>query len=233
MVITNTGRIMLKETKEFIDTFEPKLPLKPTEKLALVISFIFHPVFMPTILVYAMYKFVPASFAGTDPKNFGFVYMMPVFACTAFFPILSVVLMKALGFVESIHLYKPRDRYIPLVVCMIFYFTLYWFFKQANAPFLLRLLLLGSYWNLVALFIANIFIKVSMHTTGAGGMIGMLIAIMFVSPISLTLPLFLGLLIAGAIGTARMLLRAHHASEIWLGYVLGIVVQLSAYWYLS
>ncbi|MCD6064306.1 MAG: hypothetical protein K0R82_2217 [Flavipsychrobacter sp.] len=223
---------MLKETKDFIDTFEPKLPLKPTEKLALVISFIFHPVFMPTILFYAMYKFVPASFAELTSKEFGLRLLM-VFMNTAFFPILSVFLMKALGFVESIHLYKPRDRYIPLVVCMILYFTTYYFFKQQNAPFLLLLLLLGSYWNLVALFIINIFFKVSMHTTGAGGMIGMLIALMFVSPISLTLPLFLGLLIAGMIGTARMLLRAHHASEIWMGYALGIIVQLSAYWYLS
>src|SRR5690606_28937553 len=96
---------------------------------ALFISFIFHPVFMPTILAYAMYKFVPASFAGIAPRDFGFVYMLPIFACTAFFPILSVFLMKKLEFVESIHLYKPKDRFIPLIVCMIFYYTLYYFYK--------------------------------------------------------------------------------------------------------
>lgn len=223
---------MLKETKEFIETFEPKLPSKATRNFSLLISFIFHPVFMPTILTYGMYYFVRAQFAGIDSRMFN-MHLIMIFMSTAFFPILSVLLMKALGFVDSIHLYKPRDRFIPLVACMLCYFGTYWFFKENNAPFLLRLLLLGSYLNIVALFLVNIFFKVSMHTTGAGGMLGMLIVLMILSPVSLALPLFLGLLIAGMVGTARMLLRAHHASEIWFGYLLGIAVQLAAYWYLS
>ena len=116
---------------------------------------------------------------------------------------------------------------------MTLYYITYYFLKEKEAPFLLLLMLLGSYWNLVALFMANIFFRVSMHTTGAGGMLGMLIVLLIISPISLTIPLFLGLLTAGMIGTARMLLRAHLASEIWIGYLLGIVVQLAAYWYLA
>jgi hypothetical protein len=232
MAVTHTGRIMLKETKEFIDTFEPKLPSKATRNFSLLISFIFHPVFLPTILTYGMYYFVSAQFAGIEPRMFN-MHLLMIFMSTAFFPILGVFLMKALDFVESIHLYKPRDRFIPLAFCMLCYFGTYYFFKQNNAPFLLNLLLLGSFLNIVALFLVNIFFKISMHTTGAGGMLGMLIVLMILSPVSLALPLFLGLLIAGMVGTARMLLKAHHSSEIWLGYLLGMVVQLAAYWYLS
>ena len=76
MAVTHTGRIMLKETKEFIDTFEPKLPSKATRNFALLVSFIFHPVFMPTIMLYAMYKFVPASFAGVMSKDFTLLLLM-------------------------------------------------------------------------------------------------------------------------------------------------------------
>lgn len=66
----------------------------------------------------------------------------------------------------------------------------------------------------------------------AGGMLGMLIVLMIVTPVSMTVPLIAGILIAGASGTARMLLGAHTQFEIWVGYVLGILVMLAAYWYL-
>lgn len=232
MAVTRIRCLMLKETKDFIDNFEPKLPSKATQAVAHFISFVFHPVFMPTILAFAMYHFVRASFADIEPKQFGARLLM-IFMTTAFFPILSVFIMKGLNLVENIHLYKRRDRLIPLIISMIFYYPTYYFLKAQGDPFVLQLLLLGSYWNIVALFLVNIFFKVSMHTTGAGGMLGMLIVLLIISPINLALPLFLGLFIAGFIGTARMLLRAHRQSEIWLGYVMGMAVQLAAYWYLS
>lgn len=222
---------MLKETKEFIETFEPKLPSKATKAFAHIVSFIFHPVFMPTILAYGMYYFVRASFAGIEHRQL-MMLLLQIFANTAFFPILAVLLMKGLGFVESIHLYKPKERLIPLMVCMVLYYVTYYYFKRTNAPILLQLLMLGSYCNIVALFIINIFFRISMHTTGAGGMLGMLIVLLLVSPVSLTIPFFLGIFIAGFVGTARLLLKAHKPSEIWWGYVLGIVVQLGAYVFL-
>src|SRR5690606_38496695 len=156
-----------------------------------------------------------------------------VFIGTAFFPIISVLLMKALKFVESIHLYKPKDRIIPLIGSMVFYFWIYHVSKNIDAPFLLRVMLLGAFWGVIALFIMNIFYKVSMHTAGAGSMIGMVIVLLMTSPIAMTIPLFLAMGIAGLVGTARLLLGAHRTYEIWLGYGLGIVIQLAAYFYLS
>lgn len=200
---------------------------------AMVVSFVFHPVFMPTILTYAIYRFVPASFAGMDDRAFQLKYLIPVFIGTAFFPIISVLLMKALKFVESIHLYKPKDRVIPLIGAMVFYFWIYHVSKNIDAPFLLRVLLLGAFWGVIGLFIVNIFYKVSLHAAGAGSMIGMVIVLLLTSPIAMTIPLFLSLGIAGLVGTARMLLGAHRAYEIWLGYILGTLIQLSAYFYLS
>ncbi|RYE24230.1 MAG: hypothetical protein EOP51_08075 [Sphingobacteriales bacterium] len=213
---------------------EPKVntKYKPVAWLAHVISFLFHPVFMPTIMAYAMYRFVPAYFAGTSPQEYSFRFLLPIFIITAFFPIISVLIMKGLDFIKSVHLYDPKDRIIPLITSMVFYFWMYWVFKNINAPFLLQVLALGSFWGVILLFMVNIFFKVSMHTSGAGGMLGMLIVLMMLSPVSLTLPLFLGLIVAGIIGTARLLLGAHQPSEIWLGYILGIIVQVGAYLYL-
>jgi hypothetical protein len=79
----------------------------------------------------------------------------------------------------------------------------------------------------------NIFFKISMHTSAAGSMIGVMMILMFLSPVNLVLPFFLILIIAGLIGTSRMILSAHRSGELWLGYITGILVQVLAYWYLK
>ncbi len=105
--------------------------------------------------------------------------------------------------------------------------------KNGQAPLTIRVLILGAFWGVIVVFIANIFTKVSMHTAAAGGVLGIVLVVMMVSHINLFLPLLLALLIGGLIGTARIVLQAHRPSEVWLGYLIGVLVQLAAYWYLK
>jgi hypothetical protein len=72
-----------------------------------------------------------------------------------------------------------------------------------------------------------------MHTSTAGAMIGILIVLMMTSTVNMTIPLLVGIGIAGIIGTARMILGAHQRGDIWLGYIIGILVQLGAYVYMK
>jgi membrane-associated phospholipid phosphatase len=116
---------------------------------------------------------------------------------------------------------------------MTFYFWAYWVFKNTESPFILRVLLLGCFWGVITVFMINIFFKISMHTSATGSMIGILMIMMFLSPVNLVLPFFIALIIAGLIGTSRMILKAHYLGEIWAGYIIGILVQVAAYLYLK
>lgn len=198
---------------------------------AKIVSYLFHPVFMPTIMAIMVSYLNKSAFAAMDSPH-----RLQLFANialnTIFFPIIATLLMKALGFIESIQMHKSKDRIIPLIATMIFYFWAYLVVKNSQAPLTIRVLMLGSFWGIIAVFIVNIFIKVSMHTAAAGGVLGIVLVVMMISHISLFLPLLLALLIGGIIGTARMILQAHRPSEVWLGYLVGVLVQLAAYWYL-
>jgi hypothetical protein len=57
--------------------------------------------------------------------------------------------------------------------------------------------------------------------------------LMTMSSANMVLPLFAAIFIAGIIGTARMILGAHQRGDIWLGYIIGILVQLGAYVYMK
>jgi hypothetical protein len=204
--------------------------------MANLVSYVFHPLFMSLAMTLLLYKLSPQSFAGFNVVHFGkppLPLVASIFVSTVFFPLLSVLLMKALGFVESITLDGPKDRIIPLIATMTFYFWIYNVMSNTNAPFLLKVLLLGSFWGVIAIFMINIFFKISMHTTAAGGAVGMMLVLLLYSPANMVLPFFITLLFAGIIGTARLILSAHSKQEVWLGYIIGFLVQMTAYWYLQ
>jgi hypothetical protein len=217
------------EKASTISTYHHKKGLRVIAEIA---SYVFHPVFMPTVMTLVVAYLSQVDFAGVDFKEK--VQWTGIMAeLTLFYPLFSILLMKALGFVDSIRLKTSKDRIIPLIATMIFYFWAYRVFKNFHAPFILLVLLLGNFWGIIVVFMANIFIKISMHTAAAGGMLGILTVLMFVGHVNLFIPFLITLLIAGIIGTARMILQQHSPMEIWLGYAAGIAVQIGAYWYLS
>lgn len=212
-----------------------KHPSKALRFLAMMASYVFHPVFMPTVMAIVLYRLSPASFAGYTPKMFTAVLLLPIIINTLIFPLIGALLSKGVGFTESIHMKTTKDRIIPLLISMIFYFWAYHVFRSTrdfHVPEILLVLLLGSFWGVIAVFMVNIFLKISMHTAAAGSMLGILLVLMFSSPVNMILPFFIALLIAGIIGTARLILNAHQRFELWLGYAVGILVQLAAWWYL-
>ena len=210
--------------------------------LATLVSFVFHPVFMPVVMILLVYKLAPVNFAGIpvtpvgDPRQIMTLgnLLLIVALLTVFFPLFSVFIMKKLGLVQTIEMHEPKDRILPLIAITIFYFWANHVMGnlQPAPPFVVRLLILGSFWSVIALFMASIFFKISMHATAAGGMLGLFIALLFINPIDMRVPLFVALILAGVIGTARLLLRAHRPWEVWSGYVVGLVIQLGAYYYL-
>lgn len=204
---------------------------KPLRVMATLVSYLFHPVFMPTIMCIALYLLSPVSFKSLPQEILKF-RLGTVVMLTIFFPLFSVLLMKKLDFIQSIHMRDPKDRIIPLITIMIFYFWVQQVFSNLkDSPPLIKVLMLGAFWGIILLFLVSIFFKVSMHTTAAGGMIGILIVLLFTSQVNMLAPLLVSLVIAGIIGTARLILGEHRLPEIWLGYFLGIVVQLAAWAY--
>jgi hypothetical protein len=77
--------------------------------------------------------------------------------------------MKPLGFISSYKMPTARERTIPLMATMIFYFWIsHVFNNMAGAvPQVLKVLLLGNFWGIIVVFIVNIFTRVSMHTSAA------------------------------------------------------------------
>lgn len=209
---------------------------KTLKAAAQVVSAICHPVFMPVAMAFFLYKISPVSFSNI-PQDKLLQWLAVLALNTILFPLITVFLLKKLNFISSIYLRTSKDRIIPLIATMIFYFWTYMVFKNFTvptaAPQILKIFLLGNFWGIICIFMVNIFKKVSMHAAAAGSMMGIIISLMIMSRVNLFFALTASIIIAGIIGTARLVLRAHTQGEIGLGYFLGVVAQLSAYFYLT
>jgi hypothetical protein len=198
-----------------------------------IISVLFHPVFMPLLMALAVYALMPGSFAGIKEKQLILLFVS-IGVSTLFFPLFTIGLMKPLGFISSFQMPTSRERTIPLIAVMIFYFWISHVFNNLPAiPLALKVLLLGNFWGIILVFLANIFTRISMHTAAAGGMIGILLVLLILSPANIVMPFFGALILAGIIGTARLALGAHQRGDIWLGYIIGILCQVGAYIYMK
>lgn len=152
---------------------------------------------------------------------------------TILFPFLVIVLLRLSGLISNARMHDAKDRTVPLISTLIVYIWTYNFFDhQEKTPLLLQVLLLGSCCALVIIFSVNLFYKVSVHTTAAAIMPGILIVSMMEGRLPVTiLP---GAIIAALIvGIVRWFLGAHTVGQILIGYFIGISMQIAAYFFLK
>ncbi len=205
--------------------------------LSNTVSWIFHPVFMPLITALVLYILTRSSFVGFD-VTYLYQLLGTTFLNTIFFPLFLTLLLYKLGFIKSIRLRDRKDRIVPLMGSMIFYFWIYQVFKNFgshnnlpdDALFIFKVFFLGNFFGIIGVFLINIFTKLSMHTAAAGGAIGILSILSFTGSLNILPVVLCAVLIAGIIGTARILLHEHNQFQIWSGYVTGFAAMWLAYW---
>ena len=141
-------------------------------------SWLFHPLFIPLIVVYFIVYIHPSYLSGFNDRGKMQVLMI-VTLNAVFFPLLTVLLLKGVGFIQSVFLRTQKDRIIPYIACSIFYFWTYHVFRQQHQfPPVLPAFFFGALIASSAALMANIYYKVSMHAIGMGGLIGLFIVIM-------------------------------------------------------
>jgi hypothetical protein len=80
--------------------------------------------------------------------------------------------------------------------------------------------------------IANIFFKISMHAMGVGGLLGLMIIVLFDGQMYSGIPLVVSLLLAGMVMTSRMITGDHERGDMVAGFLVGLMSQLIAAWIL-
>src|SRR4030095_2899170 len=198
-----------------------------------VFSFVFHPLLMTLATALLAYSLMPATFSPLSSQKFA-MWTKELFLYTVILPLVSIVLFRLSGLISNARMHRARDRSLPLIATMVFYILSYWFFTyKHHAPLVLCSVLLGSCSAIIIIFIINIFYKVSVHTTAAAIPPGFLFALAINNQGIVFLQLLTAVFVALFVGVIRWLLGAHTIGQIMLGYTIGILMQLTAYFYVN
>ncbi len=191
-------------------------------------SYLFHPLFVPVYVTLFLVYVHPSAFAGFSALEKRQTIMI-ITLNLVLFPLISVLLLRAVGFIDSIFLHTKKDRIIPYMACGIFFFWAYTVFReQAHYPLLLTSFVFGIFLASSAGLVANIYYKISLHTIGMGGWLGFFLVIYFSNTMHMAWPLAIAILLTGFVSTSRLLVSNHTDKEIYMGILVGLVTQLAA-----
>lgn len=188
------------------------------------VSYVLHPLLMPLLgaIIYFSIapRFIPIEIIRA--KVFGLIIL------TILIPIVLFFLLKSTGTITSIHLENVKQRKIPLllqsillivvikvVIDIYHYPELYFFFLG---------ILFSS---LSAIFMVLFNIKASLHMIGISGITMFTVALSIHFGLNLTILIAMLMIFNGLVATSRLHCKAHSNLELILGFLIGIIPQLT------
>jgi multidrug transporter EmrE-like cation transporter len=227
-------RLIITDENQLKEVSIPERPLQPLliQLPAKFISYVFHPLFIPLYITYFIIQIRSYQLAGiNDWVNLRI--LLQVFVNCTFLPLASILLLRALKFIDSVFLKTQRDRIIPYIICMIFYFWNWYVFKNNHEIKDLVSVSMAIFNASVLGFLANISMKVSMHAISVGVMTTFVALLAFSDSSSFSFYLSIAVLIAGIVCTSRLIVSDHSQKEIYYGFLIGILSQLAAHYFVN
>lgn len=198
------------------------------KKFSEFISFLFHPLVMPLAGV-IIYFLVTPKFNSIEIQKRLF---LSILILTILIPLVFFFLLKNVGAIKSLELRDIKERKIPLFVYIVINVIIVLKIITEDFSIELHYYFVGIIGTLVSCLVLSFLnFKVSLHMTGISALVLFVIGLAFHYQSNLTLWISLLMFGLGATASARLYLRAHKNSEIWLGFFLGAITQFLAFNY--
>lgn len=198
------------------------------DKLARIISIVFHPLLLVTYLLLLLAYFLPSALYPVTSEG-AMTFILFMFVLTFVLPVLNIAMFRILGAVQSFTLENRAERVRPfLLIALLYCFVTYMFYSKWRVGMddgLLRLLLIIDCLVVLAAII-TIFYKISIHSMGVAGLLGILLPLNKAAESNLLLvPTIVTILIAGLVMSSRLQLNSHTPREVMSGSVIGFSIS--------
>lgn len=201
---------------------------KPLRVFANLMGYFLHPVLVVAWVALYLLFLNNRVFLGIDFSE-RIVVFLRIFSTSTFLPLVTVLLLKGLGFVSSIKLETQKERIIPLVACITFFFWSFYVSRQLNDPAPLRAFLLALFLSSSAALMLNIYQKTSLHMIAGGVASAFFTLLLFNNLLNEPVSIISVFLLAGISGSSRLITMSHQTNEIWLGFFSGVIIQYIAW----
>ena len=195
------------------------------KKTALVISYIFHPLLMPTLgLLLVLNSGTYLSLLDPAAKR-AILFVMAL--GTLFFPLIMVPILYYRNLITKLQNASREERLVPQLIILILYIITFVYFVRLPLSRTIHAYVLSASITLFMLLVLGTKFKLCSHMAGLGGLAGLIIALIILYETPLQGGLLLAFLAAGVTGTTRLAVGMQRPGEVYTGYLLGFGVVLA------
>ena len=183
-------------------------------RVARVTSIVFTPFSIP-FLAFSYLRIMPILYKG--------IVLGIVYCFTILTPTITIFLFRKINGFARQELSERKKRYVPILLTIISYVFCLLMMRKLNIPWYMTGIIFVSLVISIICILVNLKWKLSEHMAGMGGIIGGLVSFSALFSYNPVVWLCLFILIAGILGSARIVLGHHTLGEVLSGFVVGLV----------
>ena len=189
-------------------------------RVARVTSIVFTPFSIPFLAFLVLFLF---SYLRIMPILYKGIVLGIVYCFTILTPTITIFLFRKINGFARQELSERKKRYVPILLTIISYVFSLLMMRKLNIPWYMTGIIFVSLVISIICILVNLKWKLSEHMAGMGGIIGGLVSFSALFSYNPVVWLCLFILIAGILGSARIVLGHHTLGEVLSGFVVGLV----------
>ena len=198
------------------------------KKIIPIFSFVFHPIFF-SIFATLFYCSYTKNYL---VQQYFYLLLFQVVIITFLLPLTFFYLLRTFGKVNTIMLPDIEQRKIPLLLQLVLTIVLLQKGVTADKFIELHYFFVATCCGIVLLFLLLYQnIKASIHMFAISSLTFFIFGMAVHNQLNLVNWIALLFLISGFVAASRLYLKAHTASEIYIGYVLGLISQVALFYF--
>ena len=160
------------------------------------------------------------------PLQYKLIVLGVVYCFTILMPTLTIFLFRKINGFTPEDLTERKRRYVPFILTITSYVFCLLMMHRLNIPWYMTGIIFASLIVMIICVIVNLKWKLSEHMAGAGAIIGGLVAFSALFGYNPVGWLCIFILVAGVLGTARIILQHHTLGEVMGGFAVGLICTL-------
>lgn len=192
-------------------------------RVARAISVIFTPFSIPFLAFVILFIF---SYLRIMPLQYKLIVLGVVYCFTILMPTLTIFIFRKINGFSPKDLVERKRRYVPFILTIASYVFCLLMMHRLNIPWYMTGIILAALVMMIICVIVNLKWKLSEHMAGAGAVVGGLVAFSALFGYNPIGWLCLFILVAGVLGTARIILQHHTLGEVLGGFTVGLICSL-------
>ena len=192
-------------------------------RTARVISAIFTPFSIPFLAFLILFLF---SYLRIMPIQYKLIVLGVVYCFTILMPTHTIFLFRKINGFSPEDLGERKRRFMPFLLTITSYVFCLVMMHRLNIPWYMTGIILAALIMMVICIVVNLKWKLSEHMAGVGAIVGGLVSFSALFGYNPVWWLCLFILIAGVLGTARIILQHHTLGEVLVGFAVGLICSL-------